>query len=69
MEKKGGKLEHSVYWSANGEVYVRPIPALEWYFEMDVNNGVPKLQDQSTTLPIAFGANSGITWYLPSFFK
>lgn len=52
MEKKGGKLEHSVYWSAYGEVYVRPIPALEWYFEMDVNNGVPKLQDQSTTLPV-----------------
>lgn len=67
--KKGGKLEHSVYWSAYGEVYVRPIPALEWYFEMDVNNGVPKLQDQSTTLPIAFGANSGITWYLPSLNK
>lgn len=64
--RKGSKLAHSVYWSAYGEVYVRPTPALEWYFEMDVNNGVPKLQSEVSGLPIAFGANSGIHWYLPS---
>lgn len=64
--RKGSKLVHSIYWSAYGEVYVRPIQALEWYFEMDVNNGVPKIQSPVNGLPIAFGANTGITWYLPS---
>lgn len=64
--RKGSELVHSIYWSAYGEVYVRPIQALEWYFEMDVNNGVPKIQTATPNLTIAFGANTGITWYLPS---
>ena len=35
---------------------------------MDVNNGVPKLQGNPTGngVPVVFGANTGITWYLPA---
>ena len=62
---KGSKLTHSLYWQAYGEVYIRPTQDLEWYFEMDVNNGVPKAQGTSP-IPVVFGANSGIHWYLPS---
>ena len=67
---KGSKLSHTLYWQAYGEVYIRPVQDLEWYFEMDVNNGIPKLQGNplasGNTIPVVFGANTGITWYLPA---
>lgn len=64
---KGKELQHRLYWQAYGEVYIRPTQDLEWYFEMDVNNGVPKLQGNGAAgVPVVFGANTGITWYLPS---
>ncbi|EKV57941.1 variable surface protein - VspE [Brachyspira hampsonii 30446] len=65
---KGSKLTHSLYWQAYGEIYIRPTQDLEWYFEMDVNNGVPKLQGNpaGNGVPVVFGANTGITWYLPA---
>ncbi|WP_369681425.1 hypothetical protein [Brachyspira innocens] len=44
---------HNLYWSAYAELYITPVEDLEWYFEMDVNNG-----DADST---------GITWYLPEF--
>ncbi|MBW5381359.1 cell surface protein, partial [Brachyspira hampsonii] len=65
---RGSKLTHSLYWQAYGEIYIRPVQDLEWYFEMDVNNGVPKLQGNpvGNGVPVVFGANTGITWYLPA---
>ncbi|AUJ49799.1 variable surface family protein [Brachyspira hyodysenteriae] len=67
---KGSKLTHTLYWQAYGEIYIRPVQDLEWYFEMDVNNGVPKLQGNpiasGNSMPVVFGANTGITWYLPA---
>ena len=59
-------MVHRLYWAAYGEIYIRPAQDLEWYFEMDVNNGIPKIQSEVQSLPIAFGANTGITWYLPA---
>ena len=59
-------MVHRLYWAAYGEIYIRPVQDLEWYFEMDVNNGIPKIQSEVQSLPIAFGANTGITWYLPA---
>ncbi|AEM20880.1 variable surface protein - VspE [Brachyspira intermedia PWS/A] len=68
--RKGSKLSHTLYWQAYGEIYIRPVQDLEWYFEMDVNNGVPKLQGNpiasGNNIPVVFGANTGITWYLPA---
>ncbi len=64
---KGSKLSHTLYWQAYREIYIRPVQDLEWYFEMDVNNGVPKLQGNgNANMPVVFGANTGITWYLPA---
>uniref|UniRef100_UPI003F4C3396 cell surface protein n=1 Tax=Brachyspira catarrhinii TaxID=2528966 RepID=UPI003F4C3396 len=64
---KDSKLTHTLYWQAYGEIYIRPVQDLEWYFEMDVNNGVPKLQGNGNdSIPVVFGANTGITWYLPA---
>ena len=60
---KGSKLVHSLYWSAYGEVYVRPIEALEWYFEMDVNGDYAP---DGNSIPVYFETTTGITWYLPS---
>ena len=64
---KDRKLTHTLYWQAYGEIYIRPVQDLEWYFEMDVNNGVTKLQGNgNANMPVVFGANTGITWYLPA---
>lgn len=64
---KGSALKHTLYWQAYGEIYIRPVQDLEWYFEMDVNNAVPKLQGNGVSgVPVVFGANTGITWYLPA---
>lgn len=64
--EKGRDIVHRLYWAAYGEVYIKPTPDLEWYFEMDVNNGVGKIQTETKGLPIAFGANTGLTWYIPA---
>ena len=47
------KVIHNLAWGAYTELYITPVEDLEWYFEMDVNNG-----DADST---------GITWYLPEF--
>ncbi|MCZ9839042.1 variable surface family protein [Brachyspira hyodysenteriae] len=64
------KVQHNLYWGAYTELYITPVKDLEWYFEMDVNNGVPKLQGNpiasGNNIPVVFGANTGITWYLPA---
>ena len=54
---------HNLYWSAYAELYITPVEDLEWYFEMDVNNGYAN----STGVPVSFASTTGITWYLPEF--
>ena len=58
------KVKHSLAWGAYTELYIRPVQDLEWYFEMDVNNGGTK---QNSSIPVYFETTTGITWYLPAF--
>lgn len=58
------KVQHSLAWGAYAELYVRPVQDLEWYFEMDVNNGGTR---QPSNIPVYFETTTGITWYLPAF--
>ena len=58
------KVQHSLAWGAYTELYIRPVQDLEWYFEMDVNNGGTK---QNSSIPVYFETTTGITWYLPAF--
>ncbi|KLI35287.1 cell surface protein [Brachyspira hyodysenteriae] len=58
------KVQHSLAWGAYAELYVRPVQDLEWYFEMDVNNGGTR---QPSNIPVYFKTTTGITWYLPAF--
>ena len=60
-----GRLTHSLFWEAYAELYITPVKDLEWYFEMNVNNGVTA--DQNTGAPVYFEGTTGITWYLPAF--
>ena len=57
-------VTHKLYWGAYTELYIRPVQDLEWYFEMDVNNGGEK---QLSNIPVYFETTTGITWYLPAF--
>ncbi|HJH54702.1 MAG TPA: variable surface family protein [Brachyspira hyodysenteriae] len=57
------KVQHSLAWGAYAELYVRPVQDLEWYFEMDVNNGGTR---QPSNIPVYFATTTGITWYLPA---
>ncbi|MEI0559755.1 cell surface protein [Brachyspira intermedia] len=57
------KVNHKLAWGAYTELYIRPVQDLEWYFEMDVNNGA---NTQSTGVPVYFETTTGITWYLPA---
>ena len=52
----------SLYWGAYAEIYITPLKNLEWYFEVDLNNG-GTTTDQSA---LHFEGTSGITWYLPA---
>lgn len=59
---------HGLRWNAYGEVYVRPIKDLEWYFEAEIGNptsdaDIYKGEGNS----IQFANSTGITWYLPTF--
>lgn len=59
-----GFSTHKLAWGAYAELYVRPVQDLEWYFEMDVNNGGTR---QPSNIPVYFETTTGITWYLPAF--
>ncbi|OEJ15722.1 hypothetical protein BFL38_09650 [Brachyspira hampsonii] len=68
------KVIHSLAWGAYTELYIRPTQDLEWYFEMDVNNGGTKqgytdANDNfiGSGIPVYFETTTGITWYLPAF--
>lgn len=63
-ENIDSKVQHSLAWGAYAELYVRPVQDLEWYFEMDVNNGGTR---QPSNIPVYFETTTGITWYLPAF--
>ena len=58
VAKESYGLAYNVY----AEIYITPIKNLEWYFEVDVNNG-GTTADQSA---ITFASTTGITWYLPA---
>ena len=60
--QKNVKELMSLYWGAYAEIYITPLKNLEWYFEVDVNNG-GTTADQSA---ITFASTTGITWYLPA---
>ena len=53
---------YSLYYGAYAEIYITPLKNLEWYFEVDLNNG-GTTADQSA---ITFAGTTGITWYLPA---
>ena len=53
---------YSLYYGAYAEIYITPLKNLEWYFEVDLNNG-GNTADQSA---ITFASTTGITWYLPA---
>ncbi|TXJ12136.1 hypothetical protein EPJ80_09285 [Brachyspira aalborgi] len=53
---------YSLVWGAYAEIYITPLKNLEWYFEVDLNNG-GTTADQSA---ITFASTTGITWYLPA---
>ena len=59
---KNAKELYSLYYGAYAEIYITPIKNLEWYFEVDLNNG-GTTADQSA---ITFASTTGITWYLPA---
>lgn len=63
----GTKLHHALAWSTYGEIYLTPMPNLEWYFELEANGlsdaiKVPEVNNAD----MIFNATTGITWYLPS---
>ena len=59
---KNAKELYSLYYGAYAEIYITPLKNLEWYFEVDLNNG-GTTADQSA---ITFASTTGITWYLPA---
>ena len=59
---KNAKEHYSLYYGAYAEIYITPLKNLEWYFEVDLNNG-GTTADQSA---ITFAGTTGITWYLPA---
>ena len=64
--QKNVKELMSLYWGAYAEIYITPIKNLEWYFEVDLNNGGDSSSSTSYTKNgLHFEGTSGITWYLP----
>ena len=58
---KNVKEVYGLGYNVYAEIYITPLKNLEWYFEVDLNNG-GTTQDQSA---IHFESTTGITWYLP----
>ncbi len=58
---KGDKLRHALAWNAYGEIYLTPLPNLEWYFEVDAGSKT----DPNTSQEVSFATSTGVTWYLP----
>ena len=68
---KNSAVTHQLAWGAYAELYLTPVKDLEWYFEVDVNNQNPAINDSvyNNNPPangVNFAASTGITWYLPS---
>ena len=70
--KNNTKLKHDLNYGVYGEIYVRPLQSLEWYFEAELGNfldGTSVSGQDSITVSkrgLGFNASTGITWYLPA---
>ena len=60
-------------WGVYGEVYIRPLQSLEWYFEAELGNTVNSSTSSSSSPDYSYtgrginlNAATGITWYLPA---
>ena len=71
----GNKVTHDLNYGVYGEIYVRPLQNLEWYFEAELGNyldGATFTAGGETTdctlnkRGLGFNASTGITWYLPA---
>ena len=71
----GNKVTHDLNYGVYGEIYVRPLQSLEWYFEAELGNyldgatGATTSSGESASLNkrgLGFNASTGITWYLPA---
>ncbi len=58
------KATYYLAWNAYGEIYIRPIQNLEFYFEVEVGNNN---ENNTFTQEVQFNTTTGITWYLPKF--
>lgn len=75
----GGKvadktIQHKLAWGAYGEIYLKPVQDLEWYFEANVGSA-PKIDTLAANPSVPYTINgnqvyfetsTGITWYLPT---
>ena len=61
------QLKHELDYGVYGEIYVRPLQNLEWYFEAELGNAAT-VNDGSVAAGrgLGFNASTGITWYLPA---
>ena len=59
---KNVKEVYDLGYAVYGEIYIRPIQSLEWYFEASIGN----VQENSGGKGLAFAGSTGITWYLPA---
>lgn len=59
---KNVKEKFNIAYAVYGEIYLRPIQNLEWYFEADLSDN-----PATSTSDLMLTANTGITWYLPQF--
>ena len=67
----GNKVTHDLNYGVYGEIYVRPLQNLEWYFEAELGNYLDGTTKDGESLSLnkrglGFNASTGITWYLPA---
>ena len=61
------QLKHELDYGVYGEIYVRPLQNLEWYFEAQLGNANTLDTGSSAgNRGLGFNASTGITWYLPA---
>ena len=66
------KLKHDLNYGVYGEIYIRPLQNLEWYFEAELGNYLDGTTVSGENIGVVnkrglgFNAGTGITWYLPA---
>ena len=61
------KLKHELDYGVYGEIYIRPLQNLEWYFEAELGNAATVNNGSASAgRGLGFNAGTGITWYLPA---